>query len=60
MYEQFIMKLDALFPEVMARGLREPLIPLLEIEAKFVEFEDCIRWLVKQASSNCSSATLTS
>jgi len=49
-YEQFVMKLDALFPEVMARGLREPLIPLLEVEAKFVEFEDCIRWLVKQAS----------
>jgi len=52
-YEQFVMKLDALFPEVMARGLREPLISLVDVETKFVEFEDCIRWLVEKSNSKC-------
>ncbi|TVQ96858.1 MAG: hypothetical protein EA399_14980 [Desulfovibrionales bacterium] len=52
-YEQFVMKLDALFPEVMSRGLREPLISLVDVETKFVEFEDCIRWLVEKSNSKC-------
>lgn len=51
LYEQFIDKLDTLFPEIMARGLREPLIPLVDVEKKFDEFEGCIRWLVDNSSS---------
>lgn len=45
-YVQFVAKMNDLFPETMARGLREPLIPLTAVESQFEDFEQCIRWLV--------------
>jgi hypothetical protein len=45
-YSQFESQLKTLFPKWMSRGLREPWIPLKDIEENFDRFREIILSLV--------------
>jgi hypothetical protein len=45
-YNQFVVRLKDLFPKSMDRDLREPFIPLTEIEERYDEFRDLILCLM--------------